>query len=50
MNGVLKVQSVRKWAKEWEEKGSWWTWAPFYKGVLAKLEDAEMGKKQIHMV
>ena len=41
---------MRVWAKEWEEKGSRENKAPFYKGLLAKLEDAEKGKKQIHVV
>ena len=56
VNGLLKSQSVRKWAKEWVEKGSplyrcdqfFHTpkRAAFFHGLLTKLEDAEKGKRQ----
>ena len=47
-NGQRKQQSLRKWATEWEEDGSWGNGAPFYEGLLPKLEDAEKGERHLH--
>ena len=47
LNFQPKQQSVREWAKEWEETGSYWKEAPSYKGLLAKLEDAEKGESHL---
>ena len=44
VNCQLKAQSLREWAKEWEEKGSNKFGRDNYKGLLSKLEDAEKGK------
>ena len=49
VNGQMKAQSVREWAKEWEEKGSYMGFGrDKYKGLLSKLEDAEKGKRWTH--
>ena len=38
----LKLQSVRKWAKHWEEKGDGWSRSvEFYKGISQLLDSAE---------
>ena len=42
----LKQQSVREWAKEWEEQGNHLFDKDRYAGVMAHLELAERGEKR----